>query len=335
MRKHRWLLLLLALAAPLMQAQNQVVIAHRGASGYLPEHTLAAKAMAHAQGADFLEQDVVLTRDGVPIVLHDVHLETTTDVALVFPGRARKDGHYYAIDFSLAEIKQLRANERVGKDGKPVFSGRYPAGPRLFEVPTLAEEIALVQGLNTSTGRTAGIYPELKAPQWHIEQGLDPVPAVLAVLRDAGLERTPELVFLQCFDDRTLLRLKQEYQVPYPLIQLIGENSWREDGAVDYDAMQTAEGMARVATYASGIGPWIGQLYRGADQDAAPLLALARQHGLLVHPYTFRTEQLPPDLESFEQLLSVFLDDFAVDGIFTDFPDLARAYLDRSEKTVE
>lgn len=237
------------------------------------------------------------------------------------------------------EIKQLRAHERTDKDGKPVFPGRYPQGEGLFEVPTLAEEIALIQGLNQSTGRNAGLYLEFKAPQWHSAQGLDLVGAVLDVLEDAGLDTHPETVYLQCFDDRTLIRLKDDLKVPYPLIQLIAENSWGEDGGVDYTAMQSAEGIARVARYADGIGPWIGQLYRGKDNDgrasAAPLLSHARQHGLLIHPYTFRREQVPPDLKDFDELMSVFLSDFAVDGIFTDFPDLAVEYLENRKKRVE
>jgi len=95
-----------------MSKSGPIVIAHRGASGYLPEHSLESKAMAHAMGADFLEQDVVLTSDGVPIVLHDIHLDSTTDVARLFPGRAREDGRYYALDFNLQEIKALSLHER-------------------------------------------------------------------------------------------------------------------------------------------------------------------------------------------------------------------------------
>ena len=104
-----------------MQAAEPIVIAHRGASGYLPEHTLAAKALAHGMGADFLEQDVVLSRDGVALVLHDIYLEATTNVEAVFPDRARDDGRFYAADFTLQEIKQLRAHERTDKEGEPVF----------------------------------------------------------------------------------------------------------------------------------------------------------------------------------------------------------------------
>jgi glycerophosphoryl diester phosphodiesterase len=112
-----------------MTTPHPIVIAHRGASGYLPEHTLAAKAMAHAMGAHFIEQDVVLSRDGTPIVLHDIHLDSTTDVAQAFPGRARDDGRYYAIDFDIEEIRELRVHERTHLGtglGRAVYPGRFP-----------------------------------------------------------------------------------------------------------------------------------------------------------------------------------------------------------------
>ena len=96
-----------------MRTPSPIVIAHRGASGYLPEHTLAAKALAHGMGANFIEQDVVLSKDGTAIVLHDIHLDSTTDVAQRFPGRARADGRFYAIDFDIQEIRQLRVHERT------------------------------------------------------------------------------------------------------------------------------------------------------------------------------------------------------------------------------
>jgi glycerophosphoryl diester phosphodiesterase len=128
------------------------VIAHRGASGYLPEHTLEAVAMAYAMGADYLEQDVVLTKDDHAIVLHDIHLEAVTNVAQVFPRRARSDGRYYAIDFTLAEIKALQVHERIALPaGAAVYPKRFPVGWSRFEIPTLEEEITLVQGLNKST----------------------------------------------------------------------------------------------------------------------------------------------------------------------------------------
>jgi len=113
-------------------AQEKIVIAHRGASGYLPEHSLPAKAMAYAMGADFIEQDLVLTQDNRLVVLHDLYLDAVTDVALVFPDRGRRDGHFYAIDFTLAELRRLALTERlVIKDGRsqPRFSGRFPLSP--------------------------------------------------------------------------------------------------------------------------------------------------------------------------------------------------------------
>jgi len=135
-----------------------IVIAHRGASGYLPEHTLAAKAVAHAMGAHFIEQDVVLSRDGTAIVLHDIHLDCTTDVAQRFPGRARSDGRFYAIDFDLQEIRQLRVHERTHPlTSAAVFPERFPVQTALFQVPTLAEEIDLLAGLDRSRGRRTGL----------------------------------------------------------------------------------------------------------------------------------------------------------------------------------
>ena len=116
----------------LMADQRPIVIAHRGASGYLPEHTLAAKAMAHAMGADFVEQDVVLSKDHVPVVLHDVHVDTISDVAQKFPGRHRSDGRFYAIDFDLAELQTLNVMERVDyRSGDVAFPKRFPGRKKL------------------------------------------------------------------------------------------------------------------------------------------------------------------------------------------------------------
>ncbi len=188
-----------------MRTSSPIVIAHRGASGYLPEHTLAAKALAHGMGANFIEQDVVLSRDGTAIVLHDIHLDSTTDVAQRFPGRARADGRFYAIDFDLQEIRQLRVHERTHfKTGEAVFPQRFPAQPNLFQVPTLAEEIDLLAGLDRSRGCATGLYIELKAPNWHRSEGQDLSAAILAVLEETGYWNRPDQVFLQCFDDQTL-----------------------------------------------------------------------------------------------------------------------------------
>lgn len=315
--------------------RTPIVIAHRGASGYLPEHTLAAKAMAHAMGADYIEQDVVLSKDGIPVVLHDVYLESTTDVAACFPGRARTDGRFYAMDFDLDELRQLKVHERsaISRDGSevPVYPRRFPLAADLFGIPTLAQEIDLIAGLDQSRNRCTGLYVEFKAPNLHLKAGMDIAATVLGVLTEKGYGNRAEQVFLQCFDPVTLQRLRHELQTPLPLIQLIGENSWGEDTDADYDQMRTPEGLAEVASYAHGIGPWINHIYLGRDAAGAPLLSELVQHAhaaeLLVHPYTLRCDELPAGIESFDELLDLVLRQAGVDGVFTDFPDIVGAYL--------
>ena len=290
-------------------------------------------------GADFLEQDVVLSRDGVPVVLHDIYLDNTTDVANCFPGRARDDGRYYALDFDLDEIRQLHVHERtdINDRGETVisFPERFPHETSLFTVPTLAEEIELINGLDRSRGRTTGLYVEFKAPDWHRDQGHDLVAAVMAVLKEKGCDTLRDKVFLQCFNDRTLRYLRHEFKTRLPLIQLIGENSWLEDGNVDYDYLKTTEGLADIASYADGIGPWIEQIYLGMNAASEPILSeiasQAHTHELLVHPYTFRSDQLPEGIDSFDRLLAIFIEQVRVDGLFTDFPDRVRDYLDRRD----
>jgi glycerophosphoryl diester phosphodiesterase len=286
-------------------------------------------------GADFIEQDVVLCRDGTPLVLHDIHLDTTTDVAQRFPHRARADGRFYAIDFDLQEIRQLRAHERThaggSRRGQAVFAQRFPVQQGLFQVPTLEEEIALIAGLDRSRGCRTGLYIELKAPNWHRREGFDQPAAVRRVLQDTGYWARAEQVFLQCFDDRTLRALRDEYATTLPLIQLIGENSWGEDSEVDYDFLRTAAGIAYVASYAQGIGPELSHLYLGKSASGgaqfSELAVLARAHGLVVHPYTLRRDALPAGIGSFTELLELMVQQLRVDGLFTDFPDLVRDYL--------
>lgn len=308
----------------------KIVVAHRGASGYLPEHTLAAKAMAHAMGADYLEQDVVLSKDGVPIVLHDIHVDTVTDVAGMFPDRARADGRFYAIDFALDELRQLTVMERAGLDGKQVFPGRFPRGAAAFGIATLAEEIELIQGLNLSTGREAGLYPEIKAPAWHRAQGYDLAATMLAVLADYGYADQDDAVFVQCFDWNETRRVRQELSYRGKLVQLLGENSWGE-AEVDYDALRTRDGLAAIAEVADAIGPWMPHVVTGLDAKGRPqitdLVANAHAYGLQVHPYTLRADELPGYAESLEALLRIFLIDADVDGVFSDFPDRAVAFL--------
>ena len=300
------------------------VIAHRGASGYLPEHTLPAKAMAYAMHADFLEQDVVATRDDALVVLHDIHLDRVTDVATRFPGRARDDGRYYVRDFDLAEIRALAVTERLDDAGLPVYPQRFPPHSGRFTVHTLADELALVAGLNRATGGRVGVYPEIKRPAWHREEGIDITAAMLEVLAAHGYEGPDDPIFVQCFDAAELLRLRLELGCRMRLVQLVGENSW-EEAATDYDVLRTAAGLADLAGTVDAIGPWVNHLYapghRGQAPSSSGLTEAAHRAGLLVHPYTLRADDLAPGFCSFEDMVRFFCIDLGVDGVFTDFPD--------------
>ncbi len=301
-----------------------VVIAHRGASGYLPEHTLAAKRLAYEMGSDYLEQDIVASRDDELLVLHDVHLDRISDVALKFPDRHRNDGRFYARDFDLDEIRQLHAWERMRPDGTAVYPGRFPVQSGDFRIHTLAEELELVAALNQEHGRSAGVYPEIKRPAWHKAEGVDIAPLLLEQLAAAGYEDKDDPVFVQCFDADEVRRLRQDLECPYKLVQLIGENSWLE-ALTDYDAMRSPEGIARIAEVADGIGPHLSHLAELEPVDGVPvvtdLAGLAKNAGLLVHPYTFRVDDMPPGFATFEDLVQFFIRDVGVDGLFTDFPD--------------
>ena len=307
-----------------------LIIAHRGASGYLPEHTLAAKKLAFEMGADFLEQDIVASRDDELLVLHDVHLDRVSDVALRFPDRHRSDGRFYARDFDLDEIRTLSAWERMNADGSPVYPDRYPAKSGDFGFNTLAEELALVQSLNAEHGRTVGVYPEIKRPAWHREQGVDIAPLLLNVLADFDYAATPDQVFVQCFDAAEVTRLRKELNCPYRLVQLVGYNSWSE-ATTDYDQLWSPEGIRALAETADAVGPHVTHLFELNNVDSMPvvsdLVGVVRDAGLLIHPFTFRADDLPPGFHSFEDLVEFFVDVVGVDGLFTDFPDRVRALL--------
>ncbi|MGK2926822.1 MAG: glycerophosphodiester phosphodiesterase [Lysobacterales bacterium] len=305
------------------------VIAHRGASGYLPEHTLEGAAMAHAMGADYIEQDVLLTRDGVLIVLHDLYLDAVTDVAERYPGRARPDGRHYAIDFTLEEIRRLRVHERTGPDGEPAFPGRFTQETSIFHVPTLAEEIDLIEGLNRSTGRHVGLYIEPKAPAWHEAEGKDLMVAVLALLANHGLNDADDKVLLQSFDFDALRRAREELGTELGLVQLIGENDWQES-RTDFAFLQTEAGLREVARFARGIGPWLPQVVQVKDDGSmgiSDLTAMAQRLGLFVHAYTLRADQLPPALGSMPEAVRVLVEEVQLDGVFTDHPDQVIASL--------
>jgi glycerophosphoryl diester phosphodiesterase len=303
-----------------------IVIAHRGASGYLPEHTLPAKALAYGLGADFLEQDVVATRDRRLIVLHDVYLDDVTDVAQRFPGRHREDGRHYVVDFALAEIETLTAFERRAPGSSAArFPSRFPAAAGIAGVATLATELRLIQGLNKSMGRTVGIYPEIKDPQWHRQHGIDLAALLLAELAAFGYARAKDPAFVQCFDARELVRVRDELGCALPLIQLV-------EPTPEYAELLTADGLKRVARYAHGLGPSHTQLARGESgtMRLTPLVPLARDCGLRLHPYTFRRDELPSYARSFEELLAFFFVEARVEGVFCDHPDIAVRVRDRA-----
>ena len=311
-----------------------LVIAHRGASAYLPEHTLAAKAAAHLVGADYIEQDVVLSRDGVPVVLHDLYLDAVTDVARVFPDRRRADGRFHAMDFSWAELRRLSVHERVNPaTGKAKYPGRFPPEAALFRIHTLDEEISLIQGMNASTGRTAGIYVEIKNPAAHRAAGLDITRIVRETLHRRGYRERADPAIIQSFDPSALRRLRKELGCRLRLVQLLAENRWGMSEA-DYDAMKTPAGLRGVATYADGIGPWIGQMLTGTDGEGRPelssLVADAHRAGLVVHGYTLRHDALPSGVSDFPELLRILFQEAGMDGAFTDSPDRVPAFPGRN-----
>jgi len=307
-------------------AADKLIIAHRGASGYLPEHTLAAKALAHGMNADYLEQDIVLTRDGVPVVLHDRFLDTVTDVATRFPGRHRDNGRYYVIDFTLAEIKTLKVMERIDlKTGHPVFKNRFPAGLASFSVSTFEEELELVKGLNASTGKTVGIYPEIKAPAFHRKEGQDISKITLDILKKHGYVTKEDAVYLQCFDWHETRRIREELGYQGRLVQLIAANEWKE-ADVDFDALRTPQSLLEIAKVADGIGPWIPHIVN-EDGTLSTLVSDAHAAGLDVHVYTLRSDELPAWAKNFDDLMEILLFKAGADGVFSDFPDLSVSYL--------
>lgn len=307
-----------------------IVIAHRGASGYLPEHTLPAKAYAHAVGADFLEQDVVLTKDGVPIVLHDIHLDTISDVATRFPGRQRADGRFYAIDFSWSEIQTLRVSERFRHEsGKAVFPGRFPVRTSHFSIPCFEEELEFIRGLNHSTGRKAGIYPEIKQPAFHRQEGQDISRIVLDTIEKSGWAQDPSLVFVQCFEEPETRRIRQELGCKLPLIQLLSGKKW--DALVRGGVADLEAALKTIKEYADGIGPPLGQLLLSRDADGflrtSAMVEVAHQIGLKVHPWTIRADDLPQEAATIDALHQAIFQFLRVDGAFSDFPDLTLKYV--------
>ena len=319
-------------AAPV--TSRPIIIAHRGASGERPEHTLAAYDRAIDQGANFIEPDLVPTKDDVLVARHENEIGGTTDVAAhpEFANRRttkRIDGQdvtgWFTEDFTLAELKTLRARERLAelRPANAAFDGK-------FEIPTLAEIIALAKRRSAETGRTIGIYPETKHPTYFASIGHPTDARLVAALKAAGWDSADAPVFIQSFEVKNLQRLHAMTRIR--LIQLMDGQGAPADGAVaSYAAMATPAGLKQVATYAWGIGPNKSMLWAGGGQPS-PLVADAHAAGLGVHPWTYRAENqfLPKPFRRGEdpaargdvtgEIRSALSQ--GIEGFFTDFPAL-------------
>lgn len=304
-----------------------LVIAHRGASGYLPEHSLPAIALAHSLGADFIEQDIVLTKDDEPLVIHDTILDNVTNVREVFPDRHRKDGHFYVADFTLDEIRKLRLHERIdARTGRIAHPQRYPLGSVHFAPATLAEHIELIQGLNHTTGRNVGLLVELKDPGKDYARGHDQSRIVLETLAKYGYKDRDDNAIVQTFDYDELARIRSELKTDLRLFQLLNESTLKLPK--DADDAQLAAALEKLASYADGVGPSIEMLLTKSripgDPQVNSLIDTAHKAGLDVFVYTFRTDALPRQFTNFSDLVDTF-EEAGIEGFITDFPDKVRA----------
>lgn len=327
-----------------------IVIAHRGASGYRPEHTLEAYRLAIDMGADYIEPDLVATRDGYLVARHEPDISQTTDIASRAEFASRKqtvviDGvettGWFTVDFTLAELRSLRAVQ-PRPDRSKEFDGQ-------FLIPTLEEVIELAQRESKARGRTIGIYPETKHPSWHCSLGVSLEKPLLHALDNAGWNHREAPVFIQSFEAGNLQWLRERTRVR--LIQLVGGADLDADGVVipsphfeqpgcatypvgslptDYASLATFK---VIASYADGIGPWkrflIGEK-RGHATKPTNFVDLAHAAGLLVHPWTFRNEPIHLLADYANEPLAEYRDFIAlgVDGVFSDFPDTARTAID-------
>lgn len=323
--------------------RRPIVIAHRGASGERPEHTLASYRLAIAQGADFIEPDLVMTRDGVLVCRHENEISGTTDVGAraQFADRRKEktvDGEttngWWVEDFTLAELKTLRAKERLPqlRPGNTAYDGQE-------EIPTFAEVIALAQEANV------GIYPELKHPTFLRNQGVDPAPAFIETVRAAGGQALADRMFVQCFEIGAIRTLAEMSSIRWQCIQLVSAAGGPFDRPnLRYADMLTDGGLQVIAEYARGIGPEKSLIIpRGPDNASLPRTDLVRRAhaaNLQVHPWTFRAENffLPTELRRGDASAPDYMRQHGdidaelrafyaagVDGVFSDFPAAAVA----------
>jgi len=347
--------LLFEIAAPAALPTKAIVIAHRGASGYRPEHTLASYGLAIKMGADYVEPDLVSTKDGALVARHENEISTTTDVAdhPEFADRHKAktiDGQsvkgWFTEDFTLAELKTLRAKERMPevRQRNTIYNGHYT-------IPTFQEIIDLVKAKSAEQHRAIGIYPEAKHPSYFASIGLSIEKPMLEILNRNGYTDKSAPIFIQCFEIGTLKRLHNLTKLS--LIQLIDEEGKPYDLEMQKDPRTFADmvkpaGLAEIATYAQGIGPNKNLIVprdgNGKSMKPTSLIADAHKAGLLVHPWTFRNENffLPLEMRNGNQAdpssKALYGDAFAeynlfynlgVDGVFSENPDTAleaRAY---------
>jgi glycerophosphoryl diester phosphodiesterase len=343
----RWLAVLVALtllagcapdpvtAQSTLDGQPPVVIAHRGASGERPEHTIAGYKLAIELGADFIEPDLVLTKDGVLVARHENEISETTDVAKHPEFAVRKatktiDGRkvtgWFTEDFTLAELKTLRARERLPKLRSTEYDGQ-------FEIPTFEEILTLLAEVNKGRKTPVGVYPETKHPSYFVSIGLPHEAPLLAILDRFGYRGRTAPVFIQSFEVGNLMDLRAKSDLP--LIQLIDA----ADGPADrpgtsYAAMTSPAGLKMIAAYADGIGPnkamVIPRAALGRLGEPTNLVRDAHAAGLKVHPWTFRRENyfLPLDDKGginpaghgdLAAEIRAYLDT-GIDGLFSDNP---------------
>lgn len=282
-------------AEPTLDGKPAIVIAHRGASGERPEHTLASYELAIEQGADFIEPDLVLTKDGVLVARHENEISETTDVADRPEFAARKttktiDGAavtgWFTEDFTLAELKTLRAKERLPKLRSTDYDGKYA-------VPTFAEILDLLARVNKGRAHPVGVYPETKHPSYFASIGLPHEAPLLALLDAHGYRGRAAPVFIQSFEVANLKAIRAKSDLP--LIQLMdGEGGPADDPKASYAVMASPAGLKAIAAYADGIGPnkamVIPRSAIGTLGQPTSLVRDAHAAGLKVHPWTFRRE---------------------------------------------
>ncbi|MFN3455130.1 MAG: glycerophosphodiester phosphodiesterase [Pseudobdellovibrio sp.] len=310
-----------------------LVIGHRGASGYRPEHTLEAYKLALDMGADYIEPDLVITKDGVLISRHENEISETTDVAIKYPDRKttkKIDGEnktgWFAEDFTLKEIKTLRTKERLpNRDQK--FNG-------LYEVPTFEEIIELLKTFNNKNSMTRGIYPETKHPSYFQSIGLALEEPLVKILNKYHLNNKNSKVFIQSFELSNLKKLKKITSVPLILLLEIPQKSPYDfilsgDKRTYLDLVNTDTSLKELSLIVSGIGPHkayiIPILPSGQKLPPTELVKKAHTFGLKVHPYTFRNDKqyLHSSYENNPELEYMEFFKQNVDGVFSDFPDTA------------